>query len=98
MFRPPALPFDRLGEAHTETGMELGTFVNEITKTFKLRAGRIANRLHDMWGGKTKAEYDFPPKPKRMRWTTYQRLLDQYDGLQNRWGIGMMSWGARRPV
>ena len=55
------------------------------------RADRIANRLHDMWGGKTKAEYDFPPKPKRMRWATYQRLLDQYDQLQNRWGIGMMS-------
>ena len=54
------------------------------------RANRIANRLHDMWGGKTKAEYDFPPKPKRMRWATYQRLLDQYDELQNRWGIGMM--------
>ena len=59
------------------------------------RADKIANRLHDMWGGKTKAEYDFPPKPKRMRWTTYQRLLDQYDELQNRWAIGMMSFVAR---
>jgi hypothetical protein len=38
------------------------------------RADRIANRLHDMWGGKTKAEYDFPLKPKRMRWVTYKRL------------------------
>jgi hypothetical protein len=60
-----------------------------------LRADRIANRLHDMWGGKTKAEYDFPPKPKRMRWATYQRLLDQYDQLQNRWGIGMMAMVGR---
>jgi hypothetical protein len=59
------------------------------------RADRIANRLHDMWGGKTKAEWDFPPKPKRMRWATYQRLLDQYDELQNRWGIGMMNFVAR---
>jgi hypothetical protein len=41
-----------------------------------LRADRIANRLHDMWGGKTNAEYDFPPKPKRMRWAIYQRLLE----------------------
>jgi hypothetical protein len=56
-----------------------------------LRADRIANRLHDMWGGTTKGKYEFPPKPKRMRWATYQRLLDQYDQLQNRWGIGMMS-------
>ena len=60
-----------------------------------LRADRVANRLHDVWGGKTKAEYDFPPKPKRMRWATYQRLLDQYDELQNRWGIGMMNMIGR---
>jgi hypothetical protein len=60
-----------------------------------LRADRLANRLHDMWGGTTKAEYDFPPKPKRMRWTTYQRLLDQYDELQSRWGIGMMNLVSR---
>ena len=59
------------------------------------RADRIANRLHDMWGAKTKAEYDFPPKPPRMRWTTYQRLLDQYDELQNRWAVDMMSFVAR---
>ena len=56
-----------------------------------LRADKIANRLHDLWIGKTKAAWDFPPKPPRMRWATYQRLLDQYDELDNRWGIGMMS-------
>jgi hypothetical protein len=55
------------------------------------RADRIANRLQDMWKGTTKAEWDFPPKPPRMRWATYQRLLDQYDELQNRWAVGMMS-------
>ena len=33
-------------------------------------------------------------KPNRMRWATYQRLLDQYDELNNRWGIGMMAMGA----
>jgi hypothetical protein len=31
-----------------------------------------------------------------MRWTTYHRLLDQYDELQNRWAIGMMSWIGSR--
>jgi hypothetical protein len=44
-----------------------------------------------MGGGKTMAEYGFLPKPKRTRWATYQRLHDQYDQLQNRWGTGMMS-------
>jgi hypothetical protein len=52
---------------------------------------RLRYRLHDLWKGKTKAAWDFPPKPPRMRWATYQRLLDQYDALNNRWGIGMMS-------
>jgi hypothetical protein len=38
------------------------------------------------------------PKPKRMRWAIYQRLLDQYDELQNRWAIGMMSFVGRERV
>ena len=59
------------------------------------RADRIANRLHDLWKGTTKAKWDIPPKPKRMRWATYQRLLDQYDELQNRWCIGMMGFVER---
>jgi hypothetical protein len=60
-----------------------------------LRADRIANRLHDMWKGTTKAQWEFPPKPPRMRWATYQRLLEQYDELQDRWAIGMMSMASR---
>lgn len=27
-----------------------------------------------VWKGNTKAVWDFPPKPKHMRWVTYQRL------------------------
>ena len=34
-------------------------------------------------GGTTEEEYDFPPKPPRMRWATYNRLLEQYDELEN---------------
>ena len=59
------------------------------------RADRIANRLHDMWKGTTRADWEFPPKPPRMRWSTYQRLLDQYDELQDRWAIGMMRMVSR---
>lgn len=55
------------------------------------RADKIAKRLHDMWGGATEAEYEFPPKPRCMRWTTYQRLEPEYDRLQNRWAIGVMN-------
>src|SRR5262249_36421020 len=50
------------------------------------RADWIANRLHDMSRGTTRDDWDFPPKPPRMRWSTYQRLLKQYDELQDLWG------------
>ena len=49
------------------------------------RARKIANGLHDKWGGATEDEYEFPPKPPRMRWATYNRLEAQYDDLENRW-------------
>ena len=31
------------------------------------------------------------PKPPRMRWETYNRLLAQYDDLDNRWAVGVMA-------
>ena len=37
------------------------------------RARKIAKRLHDKWGGATEDEYDFPPKPPRMRWAWQPR-------------------------
>ena len=59
------------------------------------QANKIAKRLHDKWSGATEGEYDFPPKPPRMRWATYNRLEAQYDDLQNRWAIGTMRRFAR---
>ena len=59
------------------------------------RARKIANGLHDKWGGATEDEYDFPPKPPRMRWATYNRLEAQYDDLENRWALGIMTRFAR---
>jgi hypothetical protein len=59
------------------------------------RAHKIAKRLRDKWGGAIEGEYDFPPKPPRMRWTTYNRLEAEYDHLQNRWAIDTMRRFAR---
>ena len=59
------------------------------------RARKLAKRLHDKWGGATEDEYDFPPKPPRMRWATYNRLEAQYDDLENRWALGIMARFAR---
>ena len=47
------------------------------------------------WGGATEEEYEFPPKPPRMRWATYNRLEEQYDELENRWALGIMTRFAR---
>jgi len=55
------------------------------------RANKIAKRLHDEWGGATEDDYEFPPKPPRMRWATYIRLEAQYDHLQNQWAAGVMA-------
>jgi hypothetical protein len=61
----------------------------DATQRALSRAHKIAKRLHDMWRGTTEEEYEFPPKPPRMRWATYQRLEEQYDRLQDRWGIAI---------
>ena len=50
------------------------------------RGGRLADRLHDMWKGPTKANWEFPPKPSRIYW----RVKQQYDELLGRWIAGMM--------
>jgi hypothetical protein len=49
---------------------------------------RIANRLHEICKSTTKARWEFPPKPSRMRWRTYMRLRRQYDELRGRWTAG----------
>jgi hypothetical protein len=41
-------------------------------------------------------EYEFPPKSPRMRWGTYWRLEEQFDRLQNRWGVTVMARFGRR--
>jgi hypothetical protein len=59
------------------------------------RACKLAKRLHYKWGGTTEDEYDFPPKPPRMRWATYSRLEAQYDNPENRWVVGIMTQFGR---
>ena len=55
------------------------------------RANKIAKRLLDEWGGATEDDYEFPPKPPRMRWATYNRLEEQYDEFETRWAVGAMA-------
>ena len=50
------------------------------------RADRIANRLHDLWKGTTKAKWEFPPKPPRMRWRTYLNRVQSSRRLEREAG------------
>jgi hypothetical protein len=68
----------------------------DVSQRALRRADKIAKRLHDMWRGTTVEEYEFPPKPPRMRWGTYRRLEQQFDRLQDRWGVTVMARFGRR--
>jgi len=61
------------------------------------RADGIASRLHDMSKGITKAKWEFPPKPSRMRWKTYWRLKHQYEVLRDRWMSAVMGGIGIKP-
>jgi hypothetical protein len=54
------------------------------------RADKLRKRLGDRWGSAFDQD-EFPPKPPRMRWATYQRLEAGYDDLQHRWVAGAMA-------
>jgi hypothetical protein len=52
------------------------------------RADKLKKRIGGETGGFDGDE--FPPKPSRMHWTTYRRLEERYDELQNTWAVGVM--------
>jgi hypothetical protein len=53
------------------------------------QANRLRKRLADKLGAFD--DDDFPGKPKRMRWRTYEDLEQRYTKLQNQGFGGLMS-------
>ena len=51
---------------------------------------RIKSRLCSI-GGFDPNEWDFPPKPKWMRWRTYKRAEEQFDRYEEALDIGSMA-------
>jgi hypothetical protein len=51
---------------------------------------RIKSRLCSI-GGFDPDEWDFPPKPKWMRWSTYKRAEQQFDRYEEALDIGSMA-------
>jgi hypothetical protein len=47
------------------------------------RAWRIKHKVKmQLIGTEDPDEWDLPPKPKRMRWATYERLVDRYEAAE----------------
>jgi hypothetical protein len=54
------------------------------------RAEEMRKRLGAEWGRAFEGA-PLPPKPPRMRWAAYRRLEAQYQELQSRWRVGVIS-------
>jgi hypothetical protein len=55
---------------------------------------RISSRLCFI-GGLDPDEWDFPPKPKWMRWSTYNRAEEKFDRYESMLDEGMIALVAR---
>lgn len=55
------------------------------------RTERQANRIWRRLGG-SECDDVFPPKPKGMHWTTYERLAKRYEELTNTSLEGLNEW------
>ena len=56
------------------------------------RACSQAHKLRKRLGYEGSLDDPFPPKPKRMHWTTYRQLEIRDEQLQNQWAAGAMRW------
>lgn len=55
------------------------------------RADRKADAIRRRLGATDRTRDEFPPKPPKMRWATYERLLTQHAVLIERWALGMQA-------
>ena len=65
---------------------------NDATNRAHAGQGRIKARLCSI-GGLDPDDWDFPPKPKWMRWRTYDRLEARYDNYE-----AILDYGCAAPV
>lgn len=53
------------------------------------RADRRADTIRRRLGATDRGRHEFPPKPRKMRRTTYLKLFEQHNDLVERWSAGM---------
>jgi hypothetical protein len=74
LWRPPgATRFCSRQEWSTRRVAYASQFQPPVDRAHRGKA-KIKRRLIDEW--------DLPPKPKRMRWRTYNRHVDRFDGYE----------------
>ena len=72
---PTASAADRRGEGKSPTPLNLRTRTIALTSgQAKIKSRLIADLDPDEW--------DLPPKPKGMRWRTYNRYVERYDAYE----------------
>src|SRR6476619_7329270 len=67
---------------------------NDVTSRAHAGQARIKTRLCSL-GGLDPEDWDFPPKPKGMRWQTYNRYERQYDRYDETLDSGLLELAAK---
>jgi hypothetical protein len=62
------------------------------------RAMDQAQKIRERLKGSMDLFEPFPEKPKRMHWSTYQRLRARAETAENHWNASMSQWLGRRPT
>jgi hypothetical protein len=80
LFRPPGASYFASRHAWGRQVAYASQFEDPIGRAHRTQAKVKARALGDA----DPNEWDFPPKPKRMRWATYERLERRYDEAEAR--------------
>ncbi|MGN6310413.1 MAG: hypothetical protein ACTHNN_12755 [Xanthobacteraceae bacterium] len=92
VWRPPGADHFRSRQGWGLRSVAYASQFNDATGRAHMGQARIKSRLI---GGNDPDEWDLPPKPKWMRWRTYNRLESQFDCYEAVLNDGLLALVAR---